>query len=66
VIQPFVYKTSDGAGLRMGIKVPGKKTNKTTNEKIAEIREWVALGRRMQADDKKDKKELTASEGLSS
>src|SRR5262249_49013825 len=47
-----------------GIKVPGKKTNKTTNEKIAEIREWVALGRRMQADDKKDKKELTASEGL--
>jgi hypothetical protein len=64
VIQPLSYKTADGAGLRLGIQVPGKKTKKTTNEKIAEIREWVALGRRMLADDKKDKTELTASEGL--
>jgi hypothetical protein len=61
VVQPFVYKTTDGAGIRLGIKVPRKKTKKTRRDTIAEFAELFAAGERIQADNKKG---VTASDEL--
>jgi hypothetical protein len=62
VVQPLFGKTADGAGITLGIKVPGKKTKKTEREIIAEIAEYIAVGKRRILDDREN--ELTASEAL--
>jgi len=56
VVQPMVGKTADGAGLKLGIKLPGKKTKKTKREP-----EYITVGQRILDD---GKYELTASEAL--
>jgi len=61
LVRSFVYKTTDGRGLRIGIKVPRKKTKKTRRDKIAEIAEIIAAGKRLQTD---ERTALTASEAL--
>ena len=61
LVQPFLYRTTDGAGLRIGVKVPRKKTKKTRRDIIAEFAELFAAGKRIQTDDKKG---ITASEQL--
>jgi hypothetical protein len=59
LVQPFVYKTTDGAGLRLGIKTPRKKTRREAIAKVAEI---IAAHKRMQTDEKKTT--MPASEAL--
>ena len=61
LVRSFVYKTTDGRGLRFGIRVPRKKTKKTRRDKIAEIAEIIAAGKRLQTD---GRTALTASEAL--
>src|SRR5262249_4287577 len=61
LVRSFVYKTTDGRGLRIGIKVPRKKTKKTRRDKIAEIAEIIPAGKRLQTD---ERSALTASEAL--
>ena len=56
VVQPMVGKTADGAGLKLGIKLPGKKTKKKKREP-----EYITVGQRILDD---GKYELTASEAL--
>jgi hypothetical protein len=60
VVQPFCRKAADGAGITLGIKVPGKKTKKTKREMVAEIAEYLVAGKRLDDGDNK----LTASEAL--
>src|SRR5262249_51204849 len=61
LVQSFLYKTTDGAGFLIGVKVTRKKTKKTRRDIIAKFAELLAAGKRIQADNKKG---MTASEHL--
>lgn len=62
LVQMFIYKTADGAGLRYGIKAIGKKTSKTKQETTRRLAEIIAAHKRTQNDEKKNA--MTASEAL--
>jgi hypothetical protein len=62
VVQPFVRKTPDGAGIAVVIKMPGEKTKKRRRDTVAEFAEMFAAGKRIYADE--EKTTLTASEAL--
>ena len=62
VVQPFVRKTPDGAGIAVVIKMPGEKTKKTKRDTVAEFAEMFAAGKRITLTE--EKTTLTASEAL--